>query len=1315
MAGKSVGQWVGTIVGGAVGAFFGYPALGASIGGLAGGMIDPPKGPTVVGPRLDDLSFQSSTLGAPLGRGYGTFPVLGNVVWLEHDQYREATTTEEQGGKGGGGTTYETSRYYATFAVSLLRITDPAQTVALRRLWIGSNLVFDAGSDDIQSIIASNSSAKVNFTFYSGTNDQQPNPRWQADKGINAVSGFPGRCYIVIEDLDLEPYSRSLAMAQVKAELVVGSPTIEVIEDTTPVIKNDPYSSNANYDRYLSTVIITQTKIDSALVRMLDNGTNFYAEGINTWSNEIAVANGFSSATGSAVSGQDGGRLILAQSDRNLVISVKSIHPTHIDRRLELFEEGAPLPTVGHDYPVLNKLGEIALVDGNEIFTVPYKVVAPILRYSSAEFVEESAQWYQAVTAGYSENYIFLIDDYSSTSTNCRVVKVSRTTLAIVDHVDFALDGRYAAISVVSDSLCYVAAANQLWRSDGASAAYVGDWVAGIPIDVHSRNWFKVFSENPPYLVFAQEDLSQTQDVMRVWVTRQKVPKTAALLSDIITAEAGLVGIQPSDLDLSSLAGRYVDGIRLAGKLTPRSTIEALQPVHPFDVAVSGYKLRFKVRGGSPVATITEDELGTGAGGEKAQSLLPISREMDSQLPSKVSIKFLDYNREYDLGEQYAEYPSPAANERTLELPIVMTDSQAAQAADVLIQKDWIERSTFGPFSLPPTRRALEGADVINIQHRGQQHELRLTRVEYLPDGRLECSGVRSSAQTFTSTAQPQGGLVLGQSVVSLPGSSAAVLLDIPTIISAQNTTGIVFGLYGLAAGWPGATLVRSDDGGVTWANAGSTNDKLRVFDASTTLGSGEFYSLDIAARLTVKPRVSSHALYSLSVAQFFSGTNIAAYGADGRWEIVNFKTVVDNGDGTFTLRDFRRGMFGTERYMTTHAAGDVLVMLGSAVGFASLPIAALGSTRKYRAITQGASIDSAPDTALTYAGVNLLPLSGVKINGSRHRETFDWTVTWCPRSRTPVELFSGFQTPSGESSVGYVAEVWNSTYTTLKRTFSGLTSPTFSYMLAEQVADFGDKQGVLYLRLYQVSPTTGRGAVFQTTIDRYAFPDPYLLQVTCLMHMDTTALTEQLGATVTINGNAARSAVQSKFGGYSGMFDGTGDYLQLSAGSRFALSTGNFTIEAFIYISADSSADLSGNRAALIFSIGTTGGTERNVTLAIGGSSTTTGTHLIADVAGTSYGSLASTITKSAWHHVALCRSGTTCGFFLDGVRISTFTSSGDAGSSANPGFVGGRPYGGSNYYWYLNGYIDELRVTKAARYTGATYIVPTAAFPNP
>jgi hypothetical protein len=55
-------------------------------------------------------------------------------------------------------------------------------------------------------------------------------------------------------------------------------------------------------------------------------------------------------------------------------------------------------------------------------------------------------------------------------------------------------------------------------------------------------------------------------------------------------------------------------------------------------------------------------------------------------------------------------------------------------------------------------------------------------------------------------------------------------------------------------------------------------------------------------------------------------------------------------------------------------------------------------------------------------------------------------------------------------------------------------------------------------------------------------------------------------GKIVTANGDAKISTAQSKFGGASALFDGTGDYLSSADDSSLEMGTNDFTIEGFIY-----------------------------------------------------------------------------------------------------------------------------------------------------
>ena len=202
---SSTGQAIGMVVGAVVGFFIpgGYVMLGAALGGMIGSAIDPPKGPDIIGPRLDDLSIQTSTYGAPIARAYGTVSVVGNLFWLEGDQLRETTVEEEQGGKGGGGQSVTTYKYSATFAVGLLHVPDGA-TVSLRRLWVDTDLIYESGSDNTESTLASmeqvvgmmldsainkgdsgiTGSGGAGFTFYPGSDDQFRMPACRLTRGL---------------------------------------------------------------------------------------------------------------------------------------------------------------------------------------------------------------------------------------------------------------------------------------------------------------------------------------------------------------------------------------------------------------------------------------------------------------------------------------------------------------------------------------------------------------------------------------------------------------------------------------------------------------------------------------------------------------------------------------------------------------------------------------------------------------------------------------------------------------------------------------------------------------------------------------------------------------------------------------------------------------------------------------------------------------------------------------------------------------------------------------------------------------------------
>ena len=228
------------------------------------------------------------------------------------------------------------------------------------------------------------------------------------------------------------------------------------------------------------------------------------------------------------------------------------------------------------------------------------------------------------------------------------------------------------------------------------------------------------------------------------------------------------------------------------------------------------------------------------------------------------------------------------------------------------------------------------------------------------------------------------------------------------------------------------------------------------------------------------------------------------------------------------------------------------------------------------------------------------------------------------------------------------------------------------------------------------------------------------------LLHGDgtngSTRITDSSGShnTVVAAGNAQINNTQSKFGGTSAKFDGTGDYLSSPSNDAFNFGTGDFTVEGFVYIEANSSTDGSGNRPAAIATYGTTSGGNTNYWwFYLKGDTTTTGTGIEFNslVGGSSYGVSANvSVTQSAWHHVAVSRVSGSTKLFLDGTELTlstnTLTTQVVSGLAEQPLTIGASL--ATSYTQPLNGYIDDLRITKGVgRYT-SSFTPTAAAFPD-
>ena len=223
-------------------------------------------------------------------------------------------------------------------------------------------------------------------------------------------------------------------------------------------------------------------------------------------------------------------------------------------------------------------------------------------------------------------------------------------------------------------------------------------------------------------------------------------------------------------------------------------------------------------------------------------------------------------------------------------------------------------------------------------------------------------------------------------------------------------------------------------------------------------------------------------------------------------------------------------------------------------------------------------------------------------------------------------------------------------------------------------------------------------------------FPnDPYFAFNSLLLHGNgtngSTVITDSSGSpkTVTAVGNAQISTAQSKFGGSSILFDGNGDLLRIASNSQLQFGLGDFTLELWTYLTAR------GNGFGSYFDFRTANVFQVNVLLSFldtfqGGTNAT----LKFFVDGSTR-ILGGDIPLASWVHIALCRSSGSTRLFINGSQ--TGSSYADSNSYVSDlARIGGNISEDS----FINGYIDDLRITKGvARYT-ANFTPPTLAFPD-
>jgi len=1004
-----------SVTGAAVGGFFGGPT-GAAIGWNVGSAIGAAAFPDTfqaTGPRLDELRVQSSSYGKAVPLVYGSSRIGGNMIWTSG--LKERKKKEDSGGKGGGSKT-ETTTY--TYSSSFAIVVCHGPIVGFARIWADGNLIYDNRTN---AYSGSSQTANTNLpvTFYYGTTTQLPDPTMESHEGVGNVPAYTGRAYVVFDDLQLGDYGNRIPNLTFEV-VAAGTETTSLFVSETPHgNNNNGWAFTGLYDGVLR---LTHVYENGTRTKLFDVNGNYLGETTrdpqldrfqDDWSYFSTYSCGYLSEV----------KLYHTGAELAFETSTAGGNP-------DLVIAWEPDPSAPDQ-----SIGLVALNPTND-----------------RVFWQTGDGWY----LGRRSNFTILVEqsgqiDPAADNAKCPNRYVNPLYVREVCTMEEDLRHVWQSFNRSSTVTVYL-----YEIGDDSVFRQVDSWVG-----TTTQNGGSVWAEGGMCYV----DTGTGGSLVVLSRNGNTITSVSENVGDIANDLMQRSGLAAEDIDTSAVSttvqGFVVDGIKSA-----RDSLEELQRIGLFDVVETDNKLKCVPRSGAPALTIPQDDLAAYSSSGRPANLT-IERAQESELPRTVDLTYLSFETDYQAGAQRAQRQvTTTKTTEVVKLPAMLTDQQAAQLAEILLQSAWTGRVGYAA-QLSTKYAALDPADVVQIDTDKASHICQLQRIQYGAERVLAISGRQDAAAAYVSDAP---GVELpdnGQEILPKSPTTGAYL-DIPLLARSHDETGFYIGASGYSDEWSAGNIYRSSDQSA-WALIDTINNEADYGFVINALAEDTCTTWRRDQTLSV--RMVRGTLESKTELEVLNGANAAVIGAHGRWEVIQWRDATLEPDGTYTLSHLLRGRLGTEHKTAAHVADDGFVVLDNSLLRAYQNAASLNIQFWYKAVSIGGFIETAPAVAFTNTGESDRPYSPHRLR-SWWTSGDDLEVRWIRRSRFPGPLL--WNTELGEESEQYRLEFLDGE--TVKRSVD-LTSRSYLYRRADLIADGFTAHSAIDMRCYQMSARVGIGA----------------------------------------------------------------------------------------------------------------------------------------------------------------------------------------------------------------------------------------------
>jgi hypothetical protein len=600
------------------------------------------------------------------------------------------------------------------------------------------------------------------------------------------------------------------------------------------------------------------------------------------------------------------------------------------------------------------------------------------------------------------------------------------------------------------------------------------------------------------YQVFDQWDLStyfgnQLPPIVE-GIIEPDAGMTVPVAIATVCARADLDDVQ---IDVSGVNEEPLEGYWVQGAVPTTTALQPLLTAFQVLVQERAGKLAFFSMENADVVQIENgaafSDFGarSGAGTPVAGDKVRWTQADSADLPTSIGIRHQDPDLQYALGyQQFSQrQPSevPSQNEQIVDLSSLgLTKKQARNLCGTVMRRTWVN-ATACEMQLPAAYLEVLENDLLTFtDDEDEVRTVRVIRREVGANFVVNISAVVEDVSLAVRGSPIQSGGEVPTPIVQAVTPEVRVLDIGPLTDEDSHEPGYYVAACSPQFGlWNGCSVYESRDGGTNWTQVASlptecgmgitTNDLSTTTDIAEDLTGGPYYDTvnDVTVRLDNYGPTGF--LLTLTETDVEAGWNWAHISDGTNEEVIGFRDVLDNGDGTWTLSHLLRGLRGTydSAQNATKAAGSTFTLLFTArqlgaVQFVPLNVggAALPVSIELKFLAPGQSLADVDSVAVNVEGWNARPFPIRQVDVDRGGSPFDVVFTVFPWSRRnyPVGATGGVDGgvfPIDDQAWKFELRIYDPTGVTLMRTKSYTAAPgadlfgvDIPYTAAEQTTD---------------------------------------------------------------------------------------------------------------------------------------------------------------------------------------------------------------------------------------------------------------------